>query len=130
MNLPKSLGLGTSVERAPQRITSRQSVSAKMWCSGKAAMLLVLLTSPTRRGAGVSPASACKIAATMLRCVSTAPVDSQVVPPVYCKKAIESKLLGAGLSIWRNPSAMARLKGVTVRPWLKGSLYAGTIFAR
>ncbi len=46
-------------------------------------MQLVLLTSPTLFRAGENQASAWRIAATMFRCVSTAPFDKPVVPPVY-----------------------------------------------
>ncbi|MPM81775.1 hypothetical protein SDC9_128832 [bioreactor metagenome] len=82
-NFGMSRGLGISVRLDPWRMASRHSVSAKMWYSGSAAMLLALLRSPILASAGVNHASACNVAAMMLRCVSTAPLDSPVVPPVY-----------------------------------------------
>ncbi|MCY1218118.1 hypothetical protein D9M72_300530 [compost metagenome] len=85
-------------------------------------MLLTFARSPARASAGVNQASACSVAATMLRWVSTAPFDRPVVPPVYCRKAIESSVLWSGPSVRPRPSAIACLNGVTVRPSLRGSL--------
>ena len=111
-------------------MASRHSVSAKMWYSGSAAMLLALVTSPILARAGVNQASACKVAATMLRWVSTAPLERPVVPPVYCKKAIESSVAVLGARVRRSPIARAFLKETTLRPLVRGSSYAGTILAR
>ncbi len=71
--------------------------------------------------AGVNQASACSVAATMQRWVSTAPLDKPVVPPVYCKKAMESSVAWLGASVRRSPSASAFLKLTTLRPWDRGS---------
>ena len=112
----------------PQRMASKLVVSAKIWYSGRAATILILLTSPMRSTAGKNQASACNVAATTLRCVRTAPFDKPVVPPVYCKNAIESKFAGLGLRFKPLPLAMATLKGVTCKPLDVSKLKAGTIF--
>ena len=129
-NFGMSRGFGISVRREPWRMASRHSVSAKMWYSGSAAMLLARLRSPILPSAGVNQASACSVAATMLRWVSTAPLDRPVVPPVYCRKAGVSGATRAGVSVRRSPRASARLKLITWRPPVRGSSYAGTILAR
>ena len=61
----------------------------------------------TRSSAGLNQASACSMAATMLRWVRTAPLDRPVVPPVYCRKAMSSMPWGVGLSVRLRPRAMA-----------------------
>ena len=73
-----------SVRREPWRMASRHSVSAKMWYSGSAAMLL--MRSGHRSGpAPNEPRPACNVAAMMLHCEHGP--DSPVVPPVYPQKA-------------------------------------------
>src|SRR5665647_1904244 len=94
------------VRREPQRMANKESVNAKMWYSGRAAILLIWLGGPTRSSAGANQASACNTAATILRCVNTAPLERPVVPPVYCKKATESSVLGAA---WNGSAQHARL---------------------
>ena len=66
----------------------------------------------------------------MLRCVSTAPLDSPVVPPVYCRKALESSVAWLGVSVRPAPWANAALKRVSFWPSDSGSAKAGTILAR
>ena len=114
-NFGISRGLGISVRCEPWRIASRHSVSAKMWYSGSAAMLLARVTSPILASAGVNQASACSVAATMLRCVSTAPLESPVVPPVYCRKAMSSSVAPLAVSVRRAPCASACGKVVKLR---------------
>jgi len=114
-NLGISRGLGISVNCEPQRIDKKHRVSAKIWYRGKAAMLLDLETSPMRFKAGENQASACRTAAITLRCVSTAPLDKPVVPPVYCKKATESKFVVAGCKRIPWPALRACCKVVMVR---------------
>jgi len=97
-------------------------------------MLLVLRMSPVRTKAGENQASACKVAATTLRCVSTAPLDNPVVPPVYCKKATESNVTGGALSVRAAPSFNTCFSGTMVRSEPSGAFIgnsnAGTILAR
>ena len=93
-------------------------------------MLLTLRKSGKRARAGANHVSACKMAATMLRCVSTAPLDKPVVPPVYCKKAMSSSDCGTDLKVNWRPSAMACLNEVTWCLSLKGSSNSGTILAK
>ncbi|EWS57733.1 hypothetical protein Y694_04311 [Methylibium sp. T29-B] len=77
---------------------------------------------------GRNQASVCITLATTLRCSSVAPLDTPVVPPVYCRKATSSGPTGGRTSFRRVPSAMAMLKRVTLRPSVSGSVKAGTIF--
>ncbi len=70
-------------------------------------MQLLLLTSPTLTSAGVNHASAWRIAEMMLRCVSTAPFESPVVPPVYCRNATDSGPESAGRSDKPRPALTA-----------------------
>src|SRR5665647_1281841 len=118
------------VRREPQRMANKESVNAKMWYSGRAAILLIWLGGPTRSSAGANQASACNTAATILRCVNTAPLERPVVPPVYCKKATESSVLGAAWNGSAAPCARACLKDVALCPSDSVNLYAGTILAR
>jgi len=48
--------------------------------------------------------------AMMLRCSSTAPLETPVVPPVYCKTATSSPEISGFLKVARVPRAMASLK--------------------
>ena len=88
-----SRGLGISVRLEPWRMASRHSVSAKMWYSGSAAMLLALVIANLGQ-AQVNQASACKVAATMLRWVSTAPFGEARGAAGVLQKAIESSVVG------------------------------------
>ena len=81
-----SRGLGISVRLEPWRMASRHSVSAKMWVQRQRGNAVGLGHIANLGQCGVNQASACKVAATMLRWVSTAPLDRPVVPPVYCKR--------------------------------------------
>jgi hypothetical protein len=58
-----------------------------------------------------------------LRLTSVAPLDTPVVPPVYCRKAGSSCPADDGVSFIRAPSATAALKRMA-----SASVYAGTIF--
>src|SRR4029450_13856989 len=60
--------------------------------------------------AGWYPASACRMLATRLRCSSTAPLLTPVVPPVYCSTAMSSGPTLAGLNVGRRPMAGAWVK--------------------
>ncbi|MNZ92104.1 hypothetical protein D3C78_1111150 [compost metagenome] len=104
----------------PWRMVSRHSVSAKMWYSGRAAMLCSLLRSGWLAMAGANQASACSVAAMMLRWVRMAPLDRPVVPPVYCRKAMESSVAVLGASVRCAPRASAWGKVVTWQPWPSG----------
>ena len=50
-------------------------------------------------------ATTCSVFATMFRCVSTAPLDTPVVPPVYCRKATSSPDTSTGSSSSEAPFA-------------------------
>jgi len=76
--------------------------------------------------AGWYQASACRMLATRLRCSSTAPLLTPVVPPVYCSTAMSSGPTWAGCSVMRRPRASASLKRTVFTP--AGRLKAGTIF--
>jgi hypothetical protein len=58
-----------------------------------------------------------------LRCVSVAPFEGPVVPPVYCRKATSPALSVAGLKVMRAPCASASLNDT-----MFGSENSGTIF--
>ncbi|MDT4856972.1 hypothetical protein FQZ97_913790 [compost metagenome] len=79
--------------------------------------------SGTRFITGSFQASDCSRLAITLRCSSTAPLLTPVVPPVYCSTAMSSGLMSGRLSVPRVPLAMASLKRTA---W--GRLKAGTIF--
>ena len=67
-------------------------------------------------------ATTCSVFATMFRCVSTAPLETPVVPPVYCRKATSSPVTSTGSSSSEAPFASASLKRTE-----PGSDQAGTI---
>ena len=73
--------------------------------------------------AGWYQASACRMLATRLRCSSTAPLLTPVVPPVYCSTAMSSGPTCAGLKVLPRPCESASLKRTA-----PGSSKAGTIF--
>ena len=73
--------------------------------------------------AGWYHASACRMLATRLRWISTAPLLTPVVPPVYCSTAISSGPTSAGLNGLPRPCARASLKRTA--PAISN---AGTIF--
>src|SRR5471030_3306272 len=82
-----SRGFGIRMLSAPMRMPHMaQAVSAKMWYSGKAQTMDNFSTTGACCSAGWPQASVCSRLATMLRCVSTAPLDTPVVPPVYCRR--------------------------------------------
>ena len=87
-NPAKSRGFGIRMLCAPSLIIVRLfAVSAKMWYSGSA----VIATSDwSGSSCGWIHASDCSTFAMRLRCVSTAPFDTPVVPPVYCRNAMSS----------------------------------------
>jgi hypothetical protein len=54
--------------------------------------------------------SLCRTLAITLRCNSTAPLETPVVPPVYCSTATSSPLIAGVLNGALVPWAMAALK--------------------
>ena len=72
---------------------------------------------------GAFQASDCNTLAITLRCSSTAPLLTPVVPPVYCNTATSSGPSVGRLSVALVPRAMASLKRTAC-----GSLNAGTSF--
>ena len=70
----------------PSITKNRQfAVSAKMWYSGSAVITTALFCSLKN---GWIHAADCSTFATMLPWVSMAPLETPVVPPVYCRKAM------------------------------------------
>ena len=65
----------------------------------------------------------CNTLATRLRCISTAPLDRPVVPPVYCSTAMSSLLMAGFFSVAGVPRATASLKRTA-----PGRLNGGTSF--
>ena len=53
-------------------------------------VLSLMGLSPTRANIGWNQASVCRMLATTFRCSNVAPLETPVVPPVYCKKATSS----------------------------------------
>ncbi|MNT66159.1 hypothetical protein D3C72_2042000 [compost metagenome] len=72
---------------------------------------------------GLFQASDCSTLAITLRCSSTAPLLTPVVPPVYCSRAMSSGLMSGFLSVPRVPWATASLKRTA-----PGRSNVGTIF--
>ncbi len=68
-------------------------------------------------------ATTCTVFATRLRWVSTAPLETPVVPPVYCRKAMSSPPTSTGSSASDAPRDSTAPKRT-----LSGNEYAGTIF--
>ncbi len=84
----KSRGFGIMRLCAPSFIiVSAFAVSAKMWYSGSA---VIATSGSSSFRLGRIQASDCSTFATRLRCVSTAPFETPVVPPVYCRNAMSS----------------------------------------
>ena len=73
--------------------------------------------------AGCSQASFCSTLARMLRWSSVAPLETPVVPPVYCRKATSSSVSFGLLSFMPRPAASASLNETA-----PGIDQAGTIF--
>ena len=97
-----SRGLATNNNLAPLRIPSRpQAVSAKIWVMGKAHKKTNCCWRFFK--AGSSQDSIWMILAKILRCNKTAPLDTPVVPPVYCKKAMSSSLRLGLVKPWPEP---------------------------
>ena len=102
------------------------TVSANTWYSGSAQTYTSCSGTGPRlvsASAGCTHASICSTFATRLRCVSVAPFDTPVVPPVYCRNATSCGPTSTGASLPRAPASSASLK----RTW-PGSEYAGIIF--
>src|ERR1022692_1986556 len=82
-----SLGFVISRFRPPSLMNSRQLVvKEKTWYMGSAVTTISLPSSRKPR----DHARACSMFATSPPCVSIAPLDLPVVPPVYCRKAISA----------------------------------------
>ena len=109
---------------APTRMPhNAHAVSAKIWYSGNAQTMVGNSTSGGWLIAGPDHASVCRMLAITLRCVSVAPFDTPVVPPVYCRKATSELFSCAGLNGIFAPCASASLKRT-----MCGIENAGTIF--
>jgi hypothetical protein len=97
--------------KAPTRMPhSAQAVSAKMWYSGSAHTMVGNSTIGGRLIAGLDQASVCSTLAITFRCVSVAPFDTPVVPPVYCRKATSRLVNSTCLNGILAPCASASLK--------------------
>src|SRR6218665_1380544 len=114
----RSRGLGIRMVLPPGRSDSIMfTVNAKMGYSGSAQTL-----------GGCSPAgsffipvscqsSDCSTLAITLRCSSTAPLLTPVVPPVYCSSAMSSGVMPGFFSVPRAPCATASLKRTAAGRW-------------
>ncbi len=69
------------------------TVKAKMWYSGSAQTVVICSLAGTFFMTGSFQACDCSTLATTLRCSSTAPLETPVVPPVYCSTATSSGLI-------------------------------------
>jgi hypothetical protein len=105
----RSRGFGIRISFAPVRMLSIiPTVKAKMWYSGSAQMPVGCSPAGTLSITGLFQASDCSTLAITLRCSSTAPLDTPVVPPVYCSTATSSCLI-SGL---RSGAALAAVDRV------------------
>ncbi len=117
-----SRGLVMSTLCAPIFMLVRQlPVSAKMWYIGSGVITNSL---PSARPPPTHAETCCRLA-TMLPCVSIAPLETPVVPPVYWRKAMSSCVSGGSTGACRAPPERTLLKGVD-----PGRLHGGTIFLR
>ena len=124
MKPPMSRGLGIRMFIAPMRMPHMaQAVSAKMWYSGSAQTMVSGSLAGRVFRRGWAHASFCSRLPTMLRWVSVAPLDTPVVPPVYCRKATSDAFSSTGVSFMPAPCDSASLKRTAL-----GSEKAGTIF--
>ena len=82
------------------------TINAKMWYSG----IAVTTTSWPGRIAFGATALYCSVLATRLRCDSAAPLDSPVVPPVYCRNSRSSPSSSTGVRGIAAPIASASAK--------------------
>ena len=87
------------------------TVNAKIWYSGKAHTLVGCSPAGTLAMAGSNQAAHCKVLATRLRLSSTAPLETPVVPPVYCNTATSSGWVLGGVKGTPAALANAALKG-------------------
>ena len=69
------------------------TVNAKMWYSGRAQTLVGCSPAGILAMTGWFQTSDCSTLAITLRCSSTAPLETPVVPPVYCSTATSSALI-------------------------------------
>ena len=99
------------------------TVKAKMWYSGSAHTAVGCWPAGTRPMAGEFQASDCSTLAITLRCSSTAPLDTPVVPPVYCSSAMSS-----GCSCGAVNGALAPLASASLKRTAPGSSKGGTSF--
>ena len=98
-----SRGLGIRTFFAPIFMKVRQfPVSAKMWYSGSAVMTV---SRALLEAACPTQLDTCSRFATRLPWVSIAPLDTPVVPPVYCRKAMSSWPSGGGARRCERPAA-------------------------
>ena len=114
----KSRGLAISRLQPPVFMKNSAWLSAKMWYSGSAPTIVPL---PDPASSGANHASSCITFATMLRCVSTAPFDTPVVPPVYCRNAMSSCVSCTGARFSYRPLLIASANRIA-----SGSEYSGT----
>jgi hypothetical protein len=77
-----------------------------MWYSGIA---VTITSSPSFTATGMKALN-CSVLATRLRCDSAAPLDSPVVPPVYCRNSRSSPVSATGVQRQPAPWASASAK--------------------
>ena len=101
----KSRGLVTSTLRLPHFMNESVAVRQKMWYSGNGAIAISVPSLKLTE----SHTPVCSMLARTFRCVSIAPLDTPVVPPVYCRNATSSRATSTGRKV-----AAAPLTPVTV----------------
>ncbi|MNV38921.1 hypothetical protein D3C71_1304840 [compost metagenome] len=114
----RSRGLGISSVLPPVRMDSIMfTVKAKIWYSGSAQTLVGCSPLGTLSMAGAFQASDCSTLAMTLRCSSTAPLLTPVVPPVYCSSAMSSGSSCGASKLAPAPLASASLKRTAPGSW-------------
>ncbi len=93
------------------------TVNAKMWYSGSAHTAVGCSLSGILLVAGLFQASDCSTLAITLRCSSTAPLLTPVVPPVYCSSAMSSLFKDGLFNCRPAPLASASLKRTAPGSW-------------
>ena len=114
-----SRGLVMSTIRLPHFMNDSVEVRQKMWYIGNGAMTISAPSLKLRE----THTPVCSRLARMLRWVSIAPFETPVVPPVYCRNAMSSRVTSTGLNDAAAPRASAARKSMA--PSMR---QAGTIF--
>lgn len=118
-NPDRSRGLVIRTLKVPHFMRASVAVRQKTWYIGSGAIAMSLPSS--RRGETQS--LICSMLARMFPCVSIAPLEMPVVPPVYCRNATSSCRRGTGSR--RVPAPRSIASGNGIAPSMR---QGGTIF--